>query len=53
MGPAAITVGGVRKAIAEFDQIGREEFLKKYDFGRSRTCFLVVEGGVFKLGTPQ
>ena len=44
MGLAEITVGGVRKALAEFDQIGREEFLKKYGFGRSRTYFLVVDG---------
>ena len=28
MGLAEITVGGVRKALAEFDQIDREEFLK-------------------------
>ena len=28
MGLAEITVGGVRKALTEFDQIGREEFLK-------------------------
>ena len=30
MGLAEITVGSVRKAIAEFDQIGREEFLRVY-----------------------
>lgn len=34
----------VLRAIAEFDQLGREAFLDRYSFGRSRSYFLVHEG---------
>ena len=30
----------VLKAVAEFDELGRDEFLKKYGFGRARDYFL-------------
>jgi hypothetical protein len=32
------------KAVKEFDEIGRDAFLKKYGFGPSRDYFLVVDG---------
>lgn len=34
----------VRRAIAEFDELGRDRFLSKYGFGRSRNYFVVVDG---------
>jgi putative restriction endonuclease len=36
--------GAVLSAIAEFDRIGRDAFLAKYDFGESRSYWLVHEG---------
>lgn len=38
-----VTADGVRRAIAEFDAIGRDAFLAKYGFGRSRAYKLVFE----------
>jgi hypothetical protein len=32
----------VREAVSEFDQLGRDAFLERYGFGRSRTHFLSV-----------
>ena len=29
------------KAIEEFDKIGRDEFLKRYKFGKAKTCWLI------------
>lgn len=34
----------VRSAIAEFDELGRDAFLDRYRFGRSREYFLIHEG---------
>ena len=34
----------VLRAVAEFDQIGRDAFLDKYGFGRARRYFLVHGG---------
>jgi hypothetical protein len=34
----------VLEAIREFDLLGRSEFLKKYEFGKSRTYFIEHEG---------
>ena len=34
----------IRRAVAEFDELGRDAFLKKYGFGRARSYFLIVEG---------
>jgi hypothetical protein len=34
----------VRKAIAEFDRLGQELFLRKYRFGPARSYFLIYEG---------
>jgi 5-methylcytosine-specific restriction protein A len=34
----------VLRAIREFDEIGREKFLEKYDFGPSRKFYLVHQG---------
>ena len=34
----------VRRACAEFDEIGQEQFLTKYGFGRARSYELCVEG---------
>ena len=39
-----LTTGGVQSAIAEFDALGRDEFLSTYGFGRSRSYFLVLDG---------
>lgn len=36
--------GAVREAIAEFDRLGREEFLAKYGFSAARDYFVVVDG---------
>lgn len=35
----------VKRAISEFDEIGREAFLSKYGFGKSREYFLRLDGG--------
>jgi hypothetical protein len=40
----------VLRALAEFDEIGREAFLAKYGFGPARTYFLVHEG---RFTTPK
>ena len=34
----------VLRAVREFDEVGRETFLRKYGFGRSRSYFLVLNG---------
>ena len=34
-------------AVAEFDEIGREEFLTKYGFGPSRSYFLLLNGKLY------
>jgi hypothetical protein len=34
----------VRKAIAEFDRLGQDLFLRKYGFGSARSYFLIYEG---------
>ena len=34
----------VLRAVREFDDIGREAFLAKYGFGRSRSYFFIVDG---------
>ena len=34
----------VNKAMDEFDQIGRDTFLRKYGFGRSRNYFVERNG---------
>lgn len=34
----------VKQAIAEFDRLGRDEFLRKYGFGRSVRYYLMYEG---------
>jgi hypothetical protein len=43
MGLAKVTKEGVEKAIAEFDEIGREAFLEKYGFGKAKSYFLLRE----------
>ena len=30
--------------IEEFDEIGRDEFLKKYEFGKAKTSWLIYKG---------
>lgn len=35
----------VLEAIEEFKEIGRDEFLRKYEFGKARTCWLVYSQG--------
>lgn len=39
-----ITEAGVQSAIREFDRLGRDEFLEKYGFGRSRAFFILLDG---------
>jgi 5-methylcytosine-specific restriction enzyme A len=38
-----VTADGVRRALVEFDEIGRDAFLAKYGFGRSRAYKLVID----------
>lgn len=38
-----ITREGIEKAIAEFDRLGRESFLDKYQFGKARSYFVLVD----------
>jgi hypothetical protein len=37
----------VRSAIAEYDRLGRDDFLRRYHFGRAREYFLIHEGGEY------
>ncbi len=34
----------VKKAIKEFEGLKQKEFLKKYGFGKAKTCFLIHKG---------
>ena len=38
------SVSAVNQAIAEFDQLGRDAFLKKYGFWKARNYYLIVGG---------
>ncbi|MEV6611416.1 hypothetical protein [Kutzneria sp. NPDC051319] len=38
-----LTRDGVLRAVAEFDDLGREEFLRKYSFGKARSYFLEID----------
>jgi 5-methylcytosine-specific restriction protein A len=40
MSLADLTVTAVSQAIEEFDRIGRDDFLKKYRFGKARDYLL-------------
>ncbi len=44
---ADITATGVRQAIAEYDALGREVFLQKYGFHRSRGYVLHAGGRTY------
>ncbi len=44
MGTADLTTDAIKKALAEFDQLGREKFLAKYGFGKSRGYFVISNG---------
>lgn len=37
----------VQAAIAECMEIGRDEFLRRYGYGKARSYFLVSDGGIF------
>lgn len=39
-----VTVEGVQRAMAEFDELGRDEFLSRYGFRKARSYFLVRDG---------
>lgn len=39
-----VTVGGVERAIAEFDRLGREAFLDRFGFRKGRGYFLTRQG---------
>jgi putative restriction endonuclease len=43
MGLGDITADGVRQAMAEFDELGRDAFLAKHGFGKAREYFLIAE----------
>ena len=34
----------VRQAAAEYDELGQEEFLARYGFGRARAYLLIIDG---------
>ncbi|MFB7983260.1 HNH endonuclease [Streptomyces vinaceus] len=44
MRKGAVTQGSVLRAIAEYDQLGRDEFLAKYGFGEARSYVVMHEG---------
>lgn len=39
-----VTAEGVKQALLEFDQLGRDAFLERYGFGKARRYFLFHEG---------
>jgi len=39
-----LTKNSVLQALAEFDEIGRDAFLDRYEFGKARGYFLVHNG---------
>lgn len=39
-----LTEQAVRRAIEEFDRLGREDFLERYGFGRSTTHYIIWDG---------
>lgn len=41
MGMVDVTAAGVRRAMAEFDELGRDAFLARYGFSRARDYFLI------------
>ena len=47
MGLSDLTRASVKKAIAEFDQLGREAFLAKHDFSKVREYFVIHKGRYF------
>jgi hypothetical protein len=34
----------VRQAVTEYDQLGQDEFLERYGFGRARAYLLIIDG---------
>ncbi|WP_143022883.1 hypothetical protein [Lentzea jiangxiensis] len=44
---SALTREGVLAAIAEFDELGRHAFLKKYKFSKAKSYFLEYEGQLY------
>ena len=42
-----LTPEAVRRAIAEFDSLGRDSFLNTYGFGKARGYFLVHNGQAY------
>ena len=37
----------VRQAAAEYDELGQDEFLVRYGFGRARTYLLIIDGKAY------
>ena len=37
----------VRRALHEFDDLGRDQFLAKYGFAKSRSYFLIADGRAY------
>lgn len=47
MALADVTPAGVRAAIAEFDRLGRDAFLRSTGFGRTRAYYLGHDGRLY------
>jgi hypothetical protein len=37
----------IRQAAAEYDELGQDEFLARYGFGRARTYLLIIDGKAY------
>ena len=46
--PRLTTTGSVRRAVAEYDRLGRDRFLDTYGFGTSRRYFLRLDGKLYE-----
>ena len=46
--PRLTTTGSVRRAVAEYDRLGRKRFLETYGFGASRRYLLRLDGRLYE-----
>ena len=42
----------VRQAAAEYDELGQDEFLARYGFGRARAYLLIIDGKPYESFGP-
>ena len=47
MGLSDVTQGAVERALSEFDELGREAFLERYQFGKARSYFIERDGDLY------